>query len=302
MPIVSAPSPTLVVAEPPAVPKTVAELGPEAPSAQPSQTPPQVETVLAAQAQLPTTPPEVIETTPTPPTTMPTPSVVSIIKLPPKAQTKAAAPQFSLFDMPEPEPQPVVAAPVTDTCLQDIRDDIGDCTRCKLSQHRNKIVFGDGSPNPELVFVGEGPGADEDRTGIPFVGQAGELLNKIIEAIGMKRAQVYICNVVKCRPPGNRTPERDEIDACNGFLHRQLAVLKPKIIVALGAPAAFTLLEDNRIGSITAIRGNVYDYHGVPLMVTFHPAYLLRVPAKKREVWEDMKIVRGFLRGEVRME
>lgn len=234
-----------------------------------------------------------------------------LIKVTPAASTKSTAkskPQVSLFDMfdaaPEP-PTPAAAEPTPepqDTCLQDIRDEIGDCQRCKLATGRHHIVFGDGNPQARLVFVGEAPGADEDASGVPFVGRAGQLLNKIIEAIGMKREDVYICNVVKCRPPENRTPERDEIDACQGFLHRQLAIIKPKIIVSLGAPAAFTLLGDSRIGRISEIRGNFYDYRGTPLMITFHPAYLLRTPEKKREVWEDMKKVRAFLRGELKLE
>jgi DNA polymerase len=234
-----------------------------------------------------------------------------LIKVTPTAATKTTAkskPQVSLFDMfgaePEP-PEPVAVAPVPepqDTCLQDIRDEIGDCQRCKLASGRHHIVFGDGNPTARLVFVGEAPGADEDASGVPFVGRAGQLLNKIIEAIGMKREDVYICNVVKCRPPENRTPERDEIDACQGFLHRQLAIIKPKIIVSLGTPAAFTLLGDSRIGRISEIRGNFYDYRGTPLMITFHPAYLLRTPEKKREVWEDMKKVRAFLRGELKLD
>lgn len=205
--------------------------------------------------------------------------------------TPAPKPRTSLFgEVPE-----ALSTP-SDTCLEDIRADLGDCRRCKLAPTRTTIVFGDGNPAARLVFVGEGPGADEDATGIPFVGKAGQLLDKIIEAIGMKREDVYICNVVKCRPPQNRTPEKDEIAACNGFLHRQLAIIRPKIIVALGATPAFTLLADNKIGSITRIRGTFFDYRGTPLMPTFHPAYLLRSPEKKREVWEDMKKVRDFLK------
>lgn len=205
--------------------------------------------------------------------------------------TPAPKPQVSLF-----EAAPDAVSTPADTCLADIRADLGDCRRCKLAHTRTHLVFGDGNPAARLVFVGEGPGADEDATGVPFVGKAGQLLNKIIEAIGMKREDVYICNVVKCRPPENRTPERDEVAACNGFLHRQLAIISPKIIVALGATPAFTLLADNKIGSITRIRGTFFDYRGTPLMPTFHPAYLLRSPDKKREVWEDMKKVRDFLK------
>ncbi len=222
---------------------------------------------------------------PAPETVAPAPIILQSHEVP------STMPQVSLFDAELP------AEPVKpDHSLEDIRLDIGDCQRCKLAPTRTHLVFGDGNPNARLVFVGEAPGADEDASGIPFVGKAGQLLNKIIEAIGMKRDDVFICNVVKCRPPENRTPERDEIAACNGFLHRQLAVIRPKIIVALGAPSAFTLLGDNKIGSITRIRGQFFDYRGTPLMPTFHPAYLLRSPDKKREVWEDMKKVRDFLK------
>lgn len=217
---------------------------------------------------------------------VPPPGLTSDSSPPPISQA-----QVSLF-----EAGPAAVPAPSDACLADIRADIGDCRRCKLAPTRTHLVFGDGNPAARLVFVGEGPGADEDATGIPFVGKAGQLLNKIIEAIGMKREDVYICNVVKCRPPENRTPERDEVAACNGFLHRQLAIIKPKIIVALGATPAFTLLADNKIGSITRIRGTFFDYRGTPLMPTFHPAYLLRSPDKKREVWEDMKKVRDFLK------
>jgi DNA polymerase len=233
-----------------------------------------------------------------PETPLPTPERVELQKVEPPPALPVQAdvppapmPQISLFDTTPPPPETPA-----DTCLADIRADIGDCQRCKLAPTRTNLVFGDGNPAAQLVFVGEGPGADEDETGIPFVGKAGQLLNKIIEAIGMKREDVYICNVVKCRPPNNRTPEKDEVAACNGFLHRQLAIIRPKIIVALGATPAFTLLADNKIGSITRIRGTFFDYRGTPLMPTFHPAYLLRSPDKKREVWEDMKKVRDFLK------
>ncbi len=245
-----------------------------------------------ASESLPDVPETAPETPPPPPETI-EPQKVEPVFIPTVQTyaTPAPPPQVSLFGE-EPTPSPALL----DTCLADIRTDIGDCRRCKLAPTRTHLVFGDGNPEARLVFVGEAPGADEDATGIPFVGKAGQLLNKIIEAIGMKREDVYICNVVKCRPPENRTPERDEIAACNGFLHRQLAIIKPKIIVALGAPSAFTLLGDNKIGSITRIRGTFFDYRGTPLMPTFHPAYLLRSPDKKREVWEDMKKVRDFLK------
>lgn len=183
-----------------------------------------------------------------------------------------------------------------DVSLEAVREDLGDCRRCKLAQHRTHIVFGEGSPQARLVFVGEGPGAEEDATGRPFVGRAGQLLDKIIAAMNLTREEVYICNVVKCRPPENRTPERDEVAACVGFLHRQLAVIRPRVIVALGASAAAALLDDPKLSGISKIRGRFHNYRGVPLMPTFHPAYLLRTPEKKREVWEDMKQVTAKLR------
>jgi uracil-DNA glycosylase len=180
-----------------------------------------------------------------------------------------------------------------DESLEAIRDDIGECVRCKLHQHRTHIVFGEGDPNAKLVFVGEGPGADEDATGRPFVGKAGQLLDKIIAAIGLRRENVYIANIVKCRPPGNRTPERDETATCEQFLFRQLAFIRPKVIVALGSPAFQTILRTK--DPITRARGEWRDWNGVKVMPTFHPAYLLRVPEKKREAWEDMKRVRDYL-------
>lgn len=180
-----------------------------------------------------------------------------------------------------------------DASLEAIREDIGECVRCKLHQHRTHIVFGEGDPGADLVFVGEGPGADEDATGRPFVGRAGQLLDKIIAAIGLRRQDVYIANIVKCRPPGNRTPERDETATCEQFLFRQLAFIRPKVIVALGSPAFQTILRTK--DPITRARGEWRDWNGVKVMPTFHPAYLLRVPEKKREAWEDMKKVRDYL-------
>lgn len=181
-----------------------------------------------------------------------------------------------------------------DASLEDIRRDIGECTRCKLHQHRTQIVFGEGNPKAEIVFVGEAPGADEDALGRPFVGRAGQLLNKIIDAIGFKREDVYITNIVLCRPPGNRTPERDEIETCKQFLFRQLAFIRPKVIVALGSPAAQCILGIKE--PITKIRGQWHEWNGIKVMPTFHPAYLLRSPDKKREAWEDMKKVRDYVR------
>jgi DNA polymerase len=188
---------------------------------------------------------------------------------------------------PSPAPSPVPAA------LQAIRDDIGDCQRCRLSGGRTHIVFGVGSPGAELMFVGEGPGADEDAQGEPFVGRAGQLLTKIIEAMGMKRADVYIANIVKCRPPGNRLPEEDEIGACVGFLLRQIEAIRPRIIVTLGGLAAQTLLRSST--PISRLRGVFRDLRGTLVMPTFHPAFLLRNPNRKREVWEDMQKVRDRL-------
>jgi DNA polymerase len=180
--------------------------------------------------------------------------------------------------------------------LKAIREDIGDCTRCKLhTLGRKQIVYGVGNPNADLMFVGEAPGADEDIQGEPFVGRAGQLLTKIIEAIGMKREDVYIANVIKCRPPGNRNPEPDEVEQCERFMLRQVDTIKPKVIVALGKFAAQALLRTN--DPITRLRGREYKYRGAVLMPTYHPAYLLRTPSAKREVWEDMKRVREILAG-----
>ena len=180
-----------------------------------------------------------------------------------------------------------------DASLEAIREDIGECVRCKLHQTRTHIVFGEGDPNAKLVFVGEGPGADEDATGRPFVGRAGQLLDKIIAAIGLRREEVYIANVVKCRPPGNRTPEKDETSTCEQFLFRQLGFIRPSVIVTLGSPAFQTILRTK--DPITRARGEWRDWNGVKVMPTFHPAYLLRAPEKKREAWEDMKKVRDYL-------
>jgi uracil-DNA glycosylase len=217
----------------------------------------------------------------------------------PMPKKKDAPGQSGLFgDLFPPNDAPVVATslPVLksqDATLEAIREDIGECTRCKLHEHRTHIVFGEGDPQARLVFVGEGPGADEDASGRPFVGRAGQLLDKIIAAIGLKREEVYIANVVKCRPPGNRTPERDEVATCEQFLFRQIAFIKPKVIVALGSPAFQCLLKTK--DTITRSRGEWRDWNGIKVMPTFHPAYLLRSPDKKRETWEDMKKVRDYL-------
>lgn len=178
--------------------------------------------------------------------------------------------------------------------LAEIRMEIGECTRCKLCSTRTNIVFGVGNPHAELMFVGEAPGADEDEQGEPFVGRAGQLLTKIIEAMGYQRSDVYIANILKCRPPNNRPPEPDEVATCEPFLFKQIDTIKPKVIVALGTHAAHTLLKIDT--PISKIRGQVLDYRGdVKLVPTFHPAYLLRSPDRKRDVWEDMKKVRALL-------
>jgi DNA polymerase len=212
------------------------------------------------------------------------PKVVSTVpsKTPPLALPAAAGP--SLFD---------AADKIAGDTLLRVREDLGECTRCKLHKHRRTIVFGDGNPKAELVFVGEGPGADEDAQGLPFVGRAGKLLTQMIEAMGLERKDVYICNVVKCRPPENRTPEDDEVGTCSPFLFRQLEVISPKVIVCLGAVAAKTLLRTNR--GISQFRGQWLDYRGSKLMATYHPAYLLRNPNAKGEVWKDLQKVMAVL-------
>ncbi|MBV9145639.1 MAG: uracil-DNA glycosylase [Acidobacteria bacterium] len=178
--------------------------------------------------------------------------------------------------------------------LRDIRDDIGDCTRCVLhKQGRKQIVFGVGNPRADIMFVGEAPGADEDIQGEPFVGRAGQLLNNMISAMGIRREDVYIANIIKCRPPGNRTPEREECDTCSPFLMRQIEVVKPKMIVALGAVAAKTLLGVN--DAMINLRGRVYDFRNTKLAVTYHPAYLLRDPRQKKEAWKDLQMVMKYL-------
>ena len=176
---------------------------------------------------------------------------------------------------------------VSSETLKDIRTDLGDCRRCRLSKGRKHIVFGTGAPHARLMFVGEGPGYEEDQSGEPFVGAAGRLLTRIIDAIHLSREQVYICNIIKCRPPGNRNPMTDEIEICYPFLKRQIASVKPDVICALGTFAAQTLLETG--SPISKLRGSFHDYSGIKVLPTYHPAYLLRNPEKKRDVWEDMK-------------
>ncbi len=186
----------------------------------------------------------------------------------------------------------LVAPPVAPqdriAALRAIQEDIGDCTRCALHKGRNKIVFADGSPDARLLFVGEGPGADEDKQGLPFVGRAGQLLNNMIAAMGLKREEVYIANVVKCRPPNNRTPEPDEANTCSPFLFRQIDVVRPEVIVALGATAATYLLGHRQ--PLAGLRGRVHSFRDSKLIVTYHPAFLLRDPRQKKEAWADLQI------------
>jgi uracil-DNA glycosylase len=213
------------------------------------------------------------------------PAISSDIQIEEQEQMRASTTRMELRATAAVE---AVADPVE--ALKLIREDLGDCTRCKLhKQGRKQIVFGVGNPRAELMFVGEGPGADEDEQGEPFVGRAGQLLNNMITAMGIQRADVYIANIVKCRPPGNRTPERDECETCSPFLLRQIDVIKPKVIVALGAVAAKTLLALN--GSMSDLRGRWYDFRGRKLAVTYHPAFLLRDPRQKKEAWKDLQMV-----------
>jgi len=189
---------------------------------------------------------------------------------------------------------PITIARSGAEALAAIRDDIGDCTRCKLhGLGRTQIVFGVGNSNADLMFVGEAPGADEDIQGVPFVGRAGQLLTKMIEAMGFTRDEVYIANVLKCRPPGNRNPEPDEIATCEPFLFRQLESIEPKVVIALGAFAARTLLKTD--APISRLRGRVFDFRGAKLIPTFHPSFLLRSPGYKREAWDDLKMALSLM-------
>ncbi|HKV78217.1 MAG TPA: uracil-DNA glycosylase [Candidatus Sulfotelmatobacter sp.] len=221
-----------------------------------------------------------------------------------KSAVVAKPADHSIFEVLTPKPEQSTGDPVA--ALKLIREDLGDCTRCKLHQQgRKQIVFGVGNPQADLMFVGEGPGADEDAQGEPFVGRAGQLLNNMIKAMGLRREEVYIANVVKCRPPGNRTPERDECDTCSPFLMRQIAVIKPKVIVALGAVSAKNLLAIN--APMSELRGRFYDFmpagtrssdpswQGAKLAVTYHPAFLLRDPRQKGEAWKDLQMVMKYL-------
>jgi DNA polymerase len=179
--------------------------------------------------------------------------------------------------------------------LEGVREELGDCQRCALAGSRTHIVFGAGNPSAQLLFVGEAPGAEEDRQGLPFVGRAGQLLTRIIESIGMSREEVYIGNVLKCRPPGNRNPEPVEVETCSPFLQKQIEAIQPRVVCCMGTFAAQTVLGMNT--PISRLRGKFYEIGGIRYMATFHPAYLLRNPEKKREVWEDMKKIRAELMG-----
>ena len=215
-------------------------------------------------------------------TPKPAPAKVAPVAAPPPLVVPPAGP--SLFE---------AVDKVKDDTLLKIREDLGECTRCKLHKGRNKIVFGDGSPKAQLVFVGEGPGADEDMQGLPFVGRAGKLLTQMIEAMGLQRSDVYICNVVKCRPPENRAPEPDEVATCSPYLMRQIDAIHPKVIVCLGATAAKTILNTTR--GISQFRGEWLEWRGHKLMATYHPAYLLRNPPAKADVWKDLQKVMAEL-------
>ena len=207
-----------------------------------------------------------------------------------KVKNEPPAPGDSLFG----DIAPANELPESNETLEDIRNFIGDCTRCRLCEGRTHVVNSEGNPKARLMFVGEAPGADEDAQARPFVGRAGQLLNKIIEAIGMKREDVFIGNVNRCRPPGNRAPMPDEAATCKPFLMREIAVIRPDVIVVLGNTAMKNLLNTKE--GITKLRGVFQDFQGVKVMPTFHPAYLLRDPSKKRETWEDMKKVRDYLK------
>jgi uracil-DNA glycosylase len=231
--------------------------------------------------------------------TVPDSPKVVFAKPPISQYSPAAAPQvvaavgpmaqsMSLFESPS------ASMPRQNETLDQIREDLGDCHRCRLAQGRHTIVFGQGNPHAELVFVGEGPGADEDAQGLPFVGRAGRLLNRMIELAGMKREEVYICNVVKCRPPNNRTPLPDEIEMCSPFLLRQIRTIKPRLVCCLGAPAVRTLLGVKE--GITKIRGRLYDFQGTKALPTVHPAYVLRNPREEKILREDFQTIVEFLK------
>jgi uracil-DNA glycosylase len=229
---------------------------------------------------------------------------LGVKRIDPRPAVKPASPTKKPAPVVEPPTPPVVHAPELDLfatteaapppeSLEAIRQDIGDCRRCKLAPTRTNLVFGSGNPQATLMFVGEAPGGDEDKQGLPFVGRAGQLLTKIIESMDIRREDVYICNILKCRPPENRNPEADEIASCEPFLFRQIAAVRPKVICALGTFGTQTLLRTKE--PISRLRGRFYEYRGSRLMATFHPAYLLRNPMEKKRVWEDMQKIREYL-------
>jgi DNA polymerase len=222
---------------------------------------------------------------------------VGALGLPQLETWDASSASTPLQEQPIPPRKPILAPPAIAAAvppsdragaLRIIQEEIGDCTRCALHKGRTKLVFGDGSPNARLLFVGEGPGADEDAQGLPFVGRAGQLLNNMIGAMGLKREDVYIANVVKCRPPANRTPEPEEANTCSPFLFKQIDVIRPEVIVALGATAATYLLGQRQ--PLAGLRGRVHSFRGSKLIVTYHPAFLLRDPRQKKEAWADLQI------------
>jgi DNA polymerase len=236
----------------------------------------------------PAVPKPVPSLVPTRVATAPASPKATVPPTPAPAVIRPPAPSFNLFEA-APAPR---SGPET---LEQIRQDLGDCRRCKLAPTRKTIVFGEGNPHAELVFIGEGPGADEDEQGLPFVGRAGKLLNRMMQSVGLKREDVYICNVVKCRPPMNRTPEKDEVDACSPFLYRQIEAIKPRLICCLGAPAVRTVLGIKE--GITKIRGQFYDFGSCKALATVHPAYVLRNPREEKILREDFEKIRDFLKG-----
>ncbi|HEV2419446.1 MAG TPA: uracil-DNA glycosylase [Terriglobia bacterium] len=251
----------------------------------------------AAGAQLP--PPQM--KMPAPPAaaqtaTVPVASSITPLVAPRLAVPAATPKTLSLFEAPETSSAASSSAEKMET-LEEIRTDLGDCHRCKLWKGRKHIVFGQGNPRAELIFIGEGPGADEDEQGLPFVGRAGQLLNKMLQLVQIKREDIYICNVVKCRPPGNRTPESDEIAACSPFLFRQIDAIHPRIICCLGAPAAHTVLGIKE--GITKVHGQFFDYRGAKAMATVHPAYVLRNPREEVILRDDFAKIRDFLKSPI---
>jgi uracil-DNA glycosylase len=246
---------------------------------------------IAADSQIVTEAPATVEAPQ--PAFLSSPSMTSI----PTAPQESTIPRRTLVsDQPVPPLVsfgPVLPAAQRPAALAAVRDLIGECQRCQLAQGRNKIVFADGDPNAQIMFVGEGPGADEDAQGLPFVGRAGQLLNNMIAAMGLKREQVYIANIVKCRPPQNRKPEPDEANTCLPFLERQIEIVRPRVLVALGATAATYLLGMR--GSIASMRGRIHDYRGIQTVVTYHPAFLLRDPTQKKEAWKDLQMAMSAL-------